>query len=406
MRALVARFLFGIPLLLSLLAAPASAQYIYLDANGDGVNTSTDVLNPVGTTTLEVWLVTNAGRDGTPAVCPTGEELTINTYEFILKATNGQINWLSYTNLQTESTLSFGLASNATEYHNGFGGGPIQPPGIHHLGTLTVSVALGTPSIAFATLTNLSGAWLTSFGSQCPGVDFDNTMKFGWDWFDSDGVAYGGAPQSPPVLAPIADMTADEGQVVQQTITATDPDLQPLLFEKASGPLYVSVATTVPGSGAATGVVTLAPGPADQGVATATVRVTDGFTSDQRSFGITIIDTSPHGPVFYTENPVSIGVGQQRQIGIQVTDPDYDPITLSIAGRPSSVPNVLFGPNEGAGSIASSYVIAPAPGDVGRSFVVLQAGDGHETAYARVDINVTGVALPPPPPADLFAAGY
>jgi len=152
-------------------ALPAHAQYIYLDANGDGVHTAADVLAPVGPTTLEVWLRTDTNRDGGAAVCASGEALTINSYEFILKATNGQVNWSTFTNLQPEMTTSFGLASSSTEYHNGFGGGTILPPGTYHLGTLVVSSALGTPSLSFAATTSLSGGYLTSFGSQCLGQD-------------------------------------------------------------------------------------------------------------------------------------------------------------------------------------------------------------------------------------------
>ncbi|MGE5177141.1 MAG: hypothetical protein ACM3JJ_12305, partial [Hyphomicrobiales bacterium] len=50
-------------------AGPANAQYIYLDANGDGVRDAQDRLSPDGPTTLDVWLVSDHDRDGTPVVC-------------------------------------------------------------------------------------------------------------------------------------------------------------------------------------------------------------------------------------------------------------------------------------------------------------------------------------------------
>jgi len=57
--------------LLGLYSVPASAQYMFLDANGDGVyNADTDKLNSNGTpTTVDVYLVTNQNRDGSTAVC-------------------------------------------------------------------------------------------------------------------------------------------------------------------------------------------------------------------------------------------------------------------------------------------------------------------------------------------------
>src|SRR4029077_6131121 len=121
--------------------------------------------NPSGTTTLDVWLRTDAARDGSPATCSTGEALTINSYEFILKSTNGQMNWLAFTNLQTGMPTSAELASNATEYHNGFTGGPFLAPGAYKLGSLQVSVALGTPTIGIASASTLSALYQTGFGS-------------------------------------------------------------------------------------------------------------------------------------------------------------------------------------------------------------------------------------------------
>jgi len=47
---------------------PVSGQYIYLDANGNGVHDSGDVLNPSAPTTLNIWLDTAHNRDGSQAV--------------------------------------------------------------------------------------------------------------------------------------------------------------------------------------------------------------------------------------------------------------------------------------------------------------------------------------------------
>jgi hypothetical protein len=170
-----------------LLAAPLQAQYIYLDTNGDGVHTTSDLLASSGETVLDVWLRTDQNRDGTTAVCSSGENLTINSYEFILHAIGGEIAWGEYTNSQTSMTVSFGLASNITEYYTGFGGGIALPPRLHKLGSLSVEVVSGNPSIEFAEASSLSGNFLTSFGSMCPGASQDNTLRLGVDWTDSDG---------------------------------------------------------------------------------------------------------------------------------------------------------------------------------------------------------------------------
>jgi hypothetical protein len=51
--------------------APARAQYMYLDSNGDGVHTATDLLQPNGvSTTVDLYLATNQNRDGSPRSVP------------------------------------------------------------------------------------------------------------------------------------------------------------------------------------------------------------------------------------------------------------------------------------------------------------------------------------------------
>src|SRR5207247_4092940 len=85
-----------------------------------------------------------------------------------------------------------------------------------------------------------------------------------------------------------SNMTVNEGQTADQTITATDPDGNPLTFSKVSGPAYVTVTTVTAGTGTATGNIALAPGFSDAGTATASVNATDGSLSDGKSFTITV----------------------------------------------------------------------------------------------------------------------
>src|SRR5204863_1756887 len=84
------------------------------------------------------------------------------------------------------------------------------------------------------------------------------------------------AVNRPPVLAQPANMTVNEGQVANQTITGKDPDGNPLTFSKVSGPAYVTVTTTTQGTGTGTGNLALAPGFSDSGTATVSISVSDG----------------------------------------------------------------------------------------------------------------------------------
>jgi len=310
------------------LAPPAIAQYLYLDSNGDGAHTAADVVSPTGNTTVDVWLNTNHNRDGSTATCVTGDgELTINSYEFILKAQHGTVTWGSFTNLMVPFTVNLGLASSGTDYHNGFGGGTIFPPGLYHVATLTITPTTGTPTIVVAASTSLNGSYLTSFGSQCSGNDFDNTMKLGSEWTDADGLPYAGALNTPPVMAQPSDMTVAAATTADQTLTATDSDGNPLTFSAIQPPLFVTVTTTNPGTGAATGNVHLAPNASDAGTRTQRIQVTDGIDTDQKQFQITV--TVTHLPITLSPIPdQELLLGHQVAVQLHASDPDGNPFTF------------------------------------------------------------------------------
>ena len=72
-------------------ASPGNAQYIYLDLNGDGFNTPADLLSGVLPVNVDVYLRTDMNRDGTTPTCPTGQPLSIGSFEFILHAVGGTV---------------------------------------------------------------------------------------------------------------------------------------------------------------------------------------------------------------------------------------------------------------------------------------------------------------------------
>jgi len=155
--------------LLLLVACPsiARAQYLYLDADGDGISTSADVVRPAGATTVDIYLRTDSNRDGTPASCASGDgPLTLRGYEIVLRATNGAVAWGAFTNRIATMTLTEGPASNESDYHHGYSGGAALPPGAYRLATLEIAVASGTPALEVAPSTGLSEAYVTGFHSS------------------------------------------------------------------------------------------------------------------------------------------------------------------------------------------------------------------------------------------------
>ena len=116
------RFLLLLGVAALLVAAPAFAQYVYFDTNGDGVCNSSDVLTS-SNTSVDIYFDTNHDGSGNPTTCPTGEALSILSYEFIGHVSgSGTVTFGAFTNLQAGMTTNLGTGSNSTDYHTGFGG--------------------------------------------------------------------------------------------------------------------------------------------------------------------------------------------------------------------------------------------------------------------------------------------
>ena len=177
---------------------PASAQHLFLDTNGDGVNDSSDEVDPSGVTRIDIWLDTNHDADGSPAFCNTdaATPLTINSWEVVLQAVGGTIEWGPLDNELPISPVSACFADEADTtdpvwYHNGWGGHFILDPGRYHVGTLRVRVLTGTPAIAVRPYDPAQPNDLTSFGTKCLATQGDNTYRLGEDWLDAAGIGEG-----------------------------------------------------------------------------------------------------------------------------------------------------------------------------------------------------------------------
>src|SRR5436309_15713352 len=101
-------------------------------------------------------------------------------------------------------------------------------------------------------------------------------------------------PNGSPVLDQPSPMGGRAGETIDQTLTATDPDWNPLSFSKVSGPAYMSVETLNASGSAATGLVHLSTTGSDTGSTTGTARAREGVLMDQKSVLIEIrADTAP-----------------------------------------------------------------------------------------------------------------
>ncbi len=196
---LLAGSLFTVAVAVAGLAPTASAQYMYLDANGNGIHDVGDKMNINGTpTVVDVYLDTNHNRDGSNATCDSGpEELTMNSYVVQLATfpSTSKVTFSGFVNQQPTMTTSFIEVMSDSAYHNGFGQQSPIAAGLYKLCTITITGQSGSPSINIVDIIPEGTADLTSFGGNCFGNDFDNTYKLvgasgiGSDWHDTDGLA-------------------------------------------------------------------------------------------------------------------------------------------------------------------------------------------------------------------------
>ena len=164
-----------------------------------------------------------------------------------------------------------------------------------------------------------------------------------------------------PQLNDIADVILFPGKTSAQSLTATDPDTDQLTFYKVSGPDYVA-AVSAPQYGGHWGELTVAPGAGDVGSTTATIGVTDGVSSDQKTIDIHVLDPSPSSTLLRLDSDPNDYVGGFGQHYLFTTEGG----TFTAGGSPggaSGPGSASFG-FIGPGHFWSGHFTAPglAPG--------------------------------------------
>lgn len=168
-------------------AAPAHSQYMFLDTDLDGDCDVDDVLTPA-TTAVDVWLVSNANADTSPATCNvSANPLDVTAYEFFLRST-GSVTYGAWTDA-TGFPTSFGDFAAGTDTYHGRCCGATLAPGTYKLGTLTISGVSAGATLSFIAGSTVNPPGFTSFSSSCEGLDFDNTLKLPTDWTNVCGTA-------------------------------------------------------------------------------------------------------------------------------------------------------------------------------------------------------------------------
>jgi PKD repeat protein len=206
---------------------------MFLDANGDSLNSPEDWYSiPFQSpATVDVYLVTNRNRDGSPATCTDGSEAGLNYYTVNLYASDAPMSFTNVVNMvpgmfEVEPLVTYDYALTV-----GFAGSKSLPPGKYHLLRMTVTTLPTRVSAGCAELLIVSSSCfsppgvVTSFGSDCPGAIGDGVLRLGEDWVDT-GYIFGctdNIGRAPTILCP-AEIIGQEEEPLSFRVTVKDPD--------------------------------------------------------------------------------------------------------------------------------------------------------------------------------------
>jgi len=177
------------------IGAPAYSQYIFMDVNGDGVCTSTDLLSS-STTAVDIWLNTNHNKDGTTVTCDSNptQPLDMFSYSLLFRSQGtGSLTYNGWTNAPAGYTATTPFTVAGTDAGTDYNGptGANLGPGLVKLGTLGVTVT-GSPRLIFLQ-DNVGSPGLntavTGFGTSCDATTYPNTYSLGIDFFDNCGTS-------------------------------------------------------------------------------------------------------------------------------------------------------------------------------------------------------------------------
>ncbi|HSQ59620.1 MAG TPA: hypothetical protein VLT84_04225, partial [Acidobacteriota bacterium] len=391
-------------ILLFTIAAPASAQYMYLDSNGDGVNTAADLMNANGVaTTVDVWLNTAFNRDGSPSVCTTGDgDVNIGSYYAILTVSGGTMSWGTPSDLLGFTVLAQS-GSSTTELGFGRGSAAALNGGLHKLFTVQATGLSGAPSVGLVDFPAgiSTGGNGSSFGTTCSTDDFDNTFTYLIEWSDFDGLGpAAGSPQNqnPSItVAPTANGT--ENVLFSLTANASDPDAGQLvtLSQTNDAPFLPSPSSNGP---SATPSLTLSGTPSftQSGAYTVNWSATDDFGTPGTANATTTITiaNSDRAPIV-TAPPTANGAeGSLLTVNVTASDPDGEAIASLTASGTAVTAGATF--LAGAGNTSGTLSWTPGfsqSGGYAATFTAQNALNGTATTNITIANTNRPVALDP-----------
>lgn len=218
----------------------------------------------------------------------------------------------------------------------------------------------------------------TAADGEYPGwwSGFDSFTRNMWDTYRSQcgpiwpETAGGNAP----VLSLIGDKQATAGQTLTFTVTATDPNGDPLTFSAAGLPTGATFSNQT---------FTWTPASDQIGVHQVTFTVTDGSAEDSETITITV-ERQNAAPVLVGIGGKNASENQTITFTISATDADSDAITYSASGLPT-----------GATFTGQTFRWTPGYDQAGSHNVTFVAGDGRAEDSETIAISVANVNRAP-----------
>jgi hypothetical protein len=371
---------------------PTLAQYMYLDSNGDGVHTAADVLNGTGQTQVQIWLNTNHRRDGTEVACVTADAPLnlMGSFTAVLRTSGGTFACSNPVSLQPLMSTPYVITAGSTEFHVGYFGLAFLGTGLFPLTRFTVTVTSGTPSIGIVPTATTLGTFplITSFGSNCGGLQFDNTMKLGAEWSDVDGLAYdsGGTAGAAPVIPALAPFQTTIGQFVSRDVTITDADGELVPAGIQGGPTFLFYASRSSAPGSSLGRIQVQPRRGDEGTYDATLTASDGQNQSAQPFHVEVAPGPNHLPIPTSLSRIDVVAGTIAQRSLWASDSDGDPMTFTKLSGPDYAEVATL--RSGRGGAGGRLTLRPTLCDVGDAQIVVAVSDGWGTTSWPIPVRI------------------
>jgi len=222
--------------------------------------------------------------------------------------------------------------------------------------------------------------WTPGFGTagNYPNILF--TVSDGTDQ-DSESITITvGDVNRLPVLQPVGNKQVDEGAILTFTISANDPDNDPLIYSASNLPTGASF-------NALTRTFTWTPSFGEAGnYQNIIFTVSDGTDQDSESITITVGDIN-RPPVLSQIGNRQISEGTSLTFIIVATDPDNDPLTYSASNLPVGA---SFNPS------TKTFTWTPGFGSSGNyPNILFTVSDGTDQGLESITIIVGDVNRPP-----------